>query len=842
MMFNTSIKRIVLLVMGASIAIVSGVVANHKILTKGFKPTGKSVAQSLDWQPNADSQRSLCNGAYYFDPAITSVKKPPKMNQASTTITAKGKNILMPDGWSILNKDVVFLQKGRKITADKAYVYRNNHTGTITHIKLFGHVHDLTADNLIVAPYAYVDMVKHKVFFKHAMVRHRYPSQLDGIQTSWGTATKVHKLANGNVVMQHKLQLSLCSPLHPSWIIHGAEGVFNKKAQKLRVQKAYITFHHIPIFYTPVFAISTDKTRKSGFLMPKVSYSSDNGFQFLVPYYFNLAPNYDDLFKNGWFTKRGYFFKNRFRWLTKNSKGIINFYGLLHDSEFGRFRNKSLNDWSGNHDLYPYYNALLKSGLRRYSFNAKANFQLTKHWQAALQLHHVSDDYFLQNFSNFADDGMIEPDQLLNSGSLSYLGHYQQFSLDALGYQTLHPYGLGGENQYTEFGVTHAIGFPYKRLNFQLQTDVTNFVMPNNLFSTAQSAIDRIVNGTRMHTRASVVIPWMTGAGFVRAKLAMDMLANRLFYEKPVTAPTGVMAGVMPKQVSRILPIVNIDSGLYLINPHIFHQKNWGATIKPELSYLYIPYRDQQTLPNFDTTLLPLSYDTLFSTNRFLGIDRIQNANQFNLGIRTTITNNNTGFQFLSIGSGMQYYMALPKVQLSYQQPSAISQNRMSPWVNEITLTPASVLSTTLDWNWNWYKHATDSATIETSYIPNDRIRLMGSFDYLAKTTDNPTPTYLYTLGLATPIGHHLETFSYQYYDAQAGRMLASVAGFQYDGCCWALRTAISHRWDHQDPNNSANQIYNNAVYVEFILKGLGNFGSSLESLLNSDFSGYNYR
>jgi LPS-assembly protein len=829
----------------ASTILVAGVVlAKSQERPKVFKPTHQAVAQALVWQPGISTKGSICQGAYYFDPAISAVPNPPKMNEAATTITSKGTSILMPDGRSVLNKDVVFSQRGRKITADKAYIYRNNHTGKITRIKLFGHVHDLTADNLIVAPYALVDMQSHQVYFKHAIVRHHYPSHLDGVQTSWGTATKVHKEANGDTEMQHHLQLSLCSPLKPSWVIHGSEGHIDKAKHKLKVHNAYITFHHVPLFYSPILTISTSNKRKSGLLRPKVGYSSNNGFQLALPYYFNIAPNADDLLQNGWYSKRGYIFKNKFRWLTENSKGIINIYGIPHDNGFKRFRNDSLNQWKNDPSNLKYYNALLKDGLDRYDLNAKADFKLNDDWGASLQLNHVSDDYFLQDFSNFETDGMIEPDQLYNEGSLFYHGQYQQFSMGLSGFQTLHPYGLDADNQYDQFSTVDDLNFPVKRLDVHIQTDVTNFLMPNNLFSSPLKAIDKIVNGTRFHNRGTLLLPWMMSAGYVKAEIGWDALEDDLFYEKPATAPTGVMNGVMPKQVTRALPIVNLDSSVYLINRHIFNKKNWSSTIQPELSYLYIPYKNQQTLPVFDTTLLALSYDTLFSSNRFLGNDRIQNANQFNLGVKTTITNNTTGFQLLSIGTGMQYYMTLPKVQLAYQQPEPISQDQVSPWINEITLTPASALSTTVDWNWNWYKHATDSMTIEMSYQPSERIRLMASFDYLppASPSANAVSTDLYTLGLATPLGHHLEAFSYQYYDAQADKMLASVGGFQYDSCCWALRAAISHQWDHQNPLPPNNQIYKNAIYVEFILKGLGNFGSSLESLLKSDFSGYNYR
>jgi LPS-assembly protein len=809
-----------------------------------FEPSQQMIAQSLFWQPYLPCAEKLCDGYYYFDPAYLTVSDPFKIDNSPTTVSSQGPSELLPDGRSILHDHVVFIQKGRKITANKAYVYRDNHTGAITHVQLFDQVHDLTANDLVVAPFADINLDDHQASFTKVMIRHRYPSAQDGVVTSWGTATHMDRDKNGDAHLFDHLQYSLCSPLHPSWVIHAQKGHYIKSSDEMKLYHTYVTFHQVPVFLSPYLSISMNKERKSGWLRPNMGYSSADGYHMGLPYYFNLAPNYDDLVTNGVYSKRGYYLKNIFRWLEPNSSGTIQVYGLPDDNAFGKFKNQAMSIWGPNNpSYYPFYNALSKNSLTRYSANADANFIFDDNWSATLAVHHVSDDYFLQDFSNIITDGLIEPNQLYNQGSLNYQGKYQQFSMAAAGFQTLHPYNIYAANQYAQLGAQDNWFVPIKRLDATMQVDATNFLMPNNYFSTPLQPIDKIVNGTRFHARGNVMLPWMTPAGFVRSQLGLDTLSENLFYENPLQPTPTPVTGVTPKQVSRVLPIVNIDSGVYLINNHLFHQKNWSSTIEPEVSYLYVPYVNQQTIPIFDTTILPLSYDTLYSSNQFLGVDRIQNANQFNLGFKTTLANGQSGFQWLSFGSGTQYYMTMPKVQLTYQQPLITNQQHFSPWVNEVTLTPQSDLSTTLDWNWNWYKHQTDAATITTNYIPSDRVKLTASYQYLAPTSSNTEDVAdLYVLGIASPIGYHLEAFTYQYYNAVQGSMMASLEGLQYDSCCWSLRMAFSHQWDHTDLNNPSHQIYNNAVYVEFILKGLGNFGSDLEPVLTNDFDGYNYR
>ena len=49
--------------------------------------------------------------------------------------------------------------------------------------------------------------------------------------------------------------------------------------------------------------------------------------------------------------------------------------------------------------------------------------------------------------------------------------------------------------------------------------------------------------------------------------------------------------------------------------------------------------------------------------------------------------------------------------------------------------------------------------------------------------------------------------------------------GLQYDSCCYAVRVVASRSFDNLNENN--NPEYNDAVYVQFLLKGLGSLGTS---------------
>src|SRR5262249_53673956 len=85
--------------------------------------------------------------------------------------------------------------------------------------------------------------------------------------------------------------------------------------------------------------VPLNNERESGFLFPHVGYSERRGFDLGVPYYLNLAPNYDATLEPRVMTKRGGMLGGQFRYLDERSKGEIDFNYVPHDDEADRERN-----------------------------------------------------------------------------------------------------------------------------------------------------------------------------------------------------------------------------------------------------------------------------------------------------------------------------------------------------------------------------------------------------------------------------------------------------------------------------------------------------------------------
>src|SRR4030095_14194910 len=87
-------------------------------------------------------------------------------------------------------------------------------------------------------------------------------------------------------------------------------------------------------------------------------------------------------------------------------------------------------------------------------------------------------------------------------------------------------------------------------------------------------------------------------------------------------------------------------------------------TSEPRAYYVYIPFRDQSGIPNFDSGLQDINFATIYSENQFAGSDRINDANQLTLGVSTRFLNAATGSEILRAGVAQRYYFSTQQVAL----------------------------------------------------------------------------------------------------------------------------------------------------------------------------------
>src|SRR5258706_2615442 len=103
------------------------------------------------------------------------------------------------------------------------------------------------------------------------------------------------------------------------------------------------------------------------------------------------------------------------------------------------------------------------------------------------------------------------------------------------------------------------------------------------------------------------------------------------------------------------LPILSLDGGLAFERPTSFGGQGFTQTLDPRLFFLYVPYRDQSTIPIFSTSETDFNFTQIFSDNRVIGGDPSSDANQLTLAIITRIIVNPNAIQLPRCAIGPRF-------------------------------------------------------------------------------------------------------------------------------------------------------------------------------------------
>ena len=165
-------------------------------------------------------------------------------------------------------------------------------------------------------------------------------------QFVWGEAEKA--LAIKNKVSFKEAKFSLCPCEEKIWWIESEKVDLETKENNISFKKAKLKVNNQTIFYFPKGSFPASGGRRSGFLLPEISASNKNGTDITIPYYFNLAKNYDFTFEPRYIAKRGEGGFSKFRYLSKNYSGYIESSFLSENDKYiNKTSDKSFR-WSFN--------------------------------------------------------------------------------------------------------------------------------------------------------------------------------------------------------------------------------------------------------------------------------------------------------------------------------------------------------------------------------------------------------------------------------------------------------------------------------------------------------------
>ena len=235
--------------------------------------------------------------------------------------------------------------------------------------------------------------------------------------------------------------------------------------------------------------------------------------------------------------------------------------------------------------------------------------------------------------------------------------------------------------------------------------------------------------------------------------------------------------------------IISFDSGLFLERDN---GKGRVQTLEPRLFYLYVPYKNQEGLPDFDSAPFTFGFSQLFHFNRFTG-------------------NRVTGHELWSLSFGQIIYFedqrVLPAVAGDPLDDSA------SPFIAEFVLHPTRRLSSRVSMQWDWQNSEIDVAVLGVTHRAANGRRLGAEYRFRRDSLDQFDIRYYH------PINENWRVLSRVNYSLADSDVLSAEAGFEYDSCCWGLRVVAKRFLRNRDGD------HRDAIYVQLVLKGLGNFG-----------------
>ena len=599
--------------------------------------------------------------------------------------------------------------------------------------------------------------------------------------TARGTADRVVFEGPG-LFRAQQASYTTCEPGDDSWLIRSRDLLIDRDNNTGTARDAKVELLGTTIFYSPYMWFTLHQERKSGFLTPSYGSSTTGGFELGVPYYWNLAPNRDMTISPRLMSKRGLQLRSELRYMEPTYKGQLDVEYLPNDNV---------------------------TGANRHLFRFNHGHAFANGWSGTLDLNKTSDGKYFSDLTTqvaLTSQTYLQRQGVLSRGGAWGNGGTYAFSALAQGWQTLQsdplapltaPYGRRPQLTFT------AQNQNVLRSDFDFYSSYTDFTHPT------------FVEGKRAVVYPSLSLPLTAAHGHITPKIGVHITRYSLGRNN---------AAALPDQ-SRVLPTFTTDSGLTFERSTQFFGNAYTQTLEPKLYYVYIPYKDQSRMPNFESGAQDINFATIYSENQFSGHDRINDANQLTLGVNTRLINPDTGIEVLRAGIAQRYYFR-PQQVFVPGVPIRSNQSSRSDLLAALSGTVAPHWTADVGWQFNTDTSQTQRMNVGTRYQPEAGKVLNLAYRHTVNSIRQ------FDVSGQWPIAPKWNAVGRWNYSTQDKRLLEAVAGVEYDGGCWALRF-VGHRL------STATNTSTTAFFIELELNGVTRVGSNPLDVLRRNIGGY---
>jgi LPS-assembly protein len=603
----------------------------------------------------------------------------------------------------------------------------------------------------------------------------QYKLQLNNAQ---GRAERIDFLGEDEALVRDGTY-STCEGPNPDWYLKASTLRLDAGRDVGTAGKTIIYFKDVPILGTPALSFSLSGARRSGWLPATVGFGSKGKSEVMLPYYFNIAPNRDLTVYPRLMFDRGLQLGATARYIGETARGA--YAGETHAEGLLSDRITKTNRWR---------------------VDSLHNQALAPGWTYGWNVHAASDNEYPSDFSPTVATSAER--QLVRDLFTTYGTQYWSLTARAQNIQVLQePTALTNP--------ALAIPRPYDRLpqiNFHAgRYDVKGFDWAIDAEATRFSH-PSLVSGNRLLTVSQLSYPWLRPGYYITPKLMLHATKYSL---------DGNTAS--PASLSRTLPTVSIDSGMVFEREASLFGSALTQTLEPRLFYVRTPYKNQDAFPIFDTAESGFSYAQLFSENRFVGGDRVSDANQLTAAVVSRFIEPG-GAERLRMAIGQRFYFDEPSVQMPGR-----TQNRQGR--SDLLLAASGRIAD----HWNFDSSVQYDATSTSLYSQNHGVRwtpgpmkvLNAEYRYVRDSFRNADVSAQWPLSMRW---YGVGRVSYSLRDH---KVLESLIGLEYKADCWIFRMGAQRFV-------TAAQTTSTPIFFQLELNGLSRLGlgNPLESFYKS--------
>ncbi|CAM4316620.1 LPS-assembly protein LptD [Acinetobacter pragensis] len=756
--------------------------------------------------PEAQQRQGLqlssayCQGAWVTP--ISPDVKPVPADQATSTVTADYGHF-DPNGDSILEGNVVIDQEGRQIRADQIKIDK-----TQTYANASGHVQMAQAGLLSESDSINYNLKTQQGDLSNSL----YISEQSHAH---GSAEKISRTSEQTVELENATY-STCPPGEtPTWKIQANKIKLNQETGRGETTGTKLYVKNVPVMAVPYFNFPIDDRRTTGILTPSFGFTNDGGVELGVPVYLNLAPNYDATITPRFISDRGPMLEGEFRFLTENYGAGMIWGGYLASD-------KSYDD-KDRKDLHVLH-----------------KWDLNEQFSTNLDFNYASDkDYFtdLNNNPNSKTDLNLRRAWELNYKN-GIPGLKAQLKVED--FQTLDKTVKDEDRPYArlpQFLLNYKHGSPIG-FQYEFNNDTAYFKKDISDYNDYAGNQNRSFepSGTRIYNDFSVRYNYMTPWSFVIPEVSVRNVNT--FFDKDTVqyyqnnGATDSASTSSSETKSITVPQFTLDTGL------IFEkQGKYLQTLTPRAFYAYAPYRNQDSHPNFDSTTASISYDQLFSPNRFYGHDRLEDNNFASLGLSYSLFDE-IGLERLKASVGQSYYFEDRRVTLNNTADEIDHERHTGP---VISLSSQLSERFRVSANGAWMSNGDNAQRDVQMYYTGDQGNLynLGYFNrrYLPNRQDSYDQV---VASFIQPVHNNWRLVGHAQYDIDNSVAREYLLGVNYESCCWGLSVYGRSYYNDLDNVNDDSVKPKRAIMAEFTFKGLGGFNNKLSSLLETRVLGFN--